>query len=281
MRAHHELEPLVLGGRYELGPPLGQGGMGAVYSAQDGRLGRAVAVKLLRADLAEQPTARRRFDTEARAAARLAHPNVVIVYDSGEEAGVPYLVMECLSGRTLADELAAGPLPLDRVLQVAREVVAALRAAHAAGVIHRDIKPSNALLTEDGHIKVSDFGIAKLTETLDQTMTADLVATPVYLAPERIAGKPASTRSDLYSLGVLLYEAVTGRRPFDGNAPLAVMHAIEHGTVAPVSSLRPDAPGDLVALIERAMARDPRARFDSAAEMAAALDELEYCPRGI
>ena len=262
----------VLAGRYELGALLGQGGMGAVHDAIDRRLGRPVAVKILRGDLAAQPNARRRFETEAHAAARLAHPNVVTVFDSGEEDGVPFLVMERLPGRTFADELAAGPASVARVREVAREILAALSAAHTAGIIHRDIKPGNALLTEDGHVKVSDFGIAKTVDDTEQTQTAVLVATPGYLAPERLAGEPASQRSDLYSVGVLLYEALSGRRPFAGDTPLAVMRAIERGKAEPLTSMQRALPADVVAVVERAMSRNPRRRFASAEEMAAALE---------
>jgi serine/threonine protein kinase len=265
-------ERTTLAGRYALGSVLGHGGMGTVRDATDRRLGRRVAVKILRADLAEQPRARRRFETEAHAAARLAHPHVVLVFDSGEDDGVPFLVMERLPGGTLADELAAGPLTLDRVRQVAGEILAALAAAHGAGIIHRDIKPGNVLLTEDGHVKVSDFGIAKTVDDVDQTQTTELIATPGYLAPERLAGAPASPQSDLYSVGVVLYEALSGRRPFEGDTPLAVMRAIERGDAEPLKWLRPALPADLVAVIERAMSRDPSQRFDSATQMADALE---------
>jgi len=264
-------ESVTIAGRYELGPLLGHGGMGAVHDATDRRLRRRVAVKILRADLAEQPNARRRFETEAHAAARLVHPNVVTVFDSGEENGVPFIVMERLPGRTLADELAAGPLSVDRARAVARDILSALEAAHAAGIIHRDIKPGNVLITDDDHVKVSDFGIAKAVDDIDQTLTTDLVATPGYLAPERLAGEPASQRSDLYSVGVLLYVALSGRRPFDGDTPLAVMRAIERGRAEPLTSVRPALPAGVIAAVERAMSREPRLRFDSAAEMAAAL----------
>ena len=262
----------LLAGRYELGSLLGHGGMGTVRDATDRRLGRPVAVKILRADLAEQAIARRRFETEAHAAARLTHPNVVMVFDSGEDVGIPFLVMELLPGRTLADELAAGPLSLERVAEVARGILAALAAAHAAGIIHRDIKPGNVLLTDDGNVKVSDFGIAKTVDDVDQTQTAELVATPGYLAPERLAGEPASTRSDLYSVGVLLYEALSGRRPFEGDTPLAVMRAIERGQAEPLTSRRRALPAEVVAAVERAMSLDPGRRFASAVEMAAALE---------
>jgi serine/threonine-protein kinase len=264
-------EPALLGGRYELGSLLGHGGMAAVHDATDRRLGRRVAVKVLRADLAEQASARRRFETEAHAAARLAHPNVVTVFDSGETDGVPFIVMERLPGRTLVDELAAGPLTVERAREVGREVLSALGAAHAAGIIHRDVKPGNVLLTEDGHVKVSDFGIAKAVDEIDQTQTTDLVATPEYLAPERVAGEPASQRSDLYSVGVLLYRALSGRRPFEGDTPLALIRAIERGRVEPLTSVRPALPPEVIAVVERAMSRDPSRRFESAVEMAAAL----------
>jgi serine/threonine protein kinase len=261
----------LLAGRYELAGLLGQGGMATVREATDQRLGRRVAVKILRADLAEQPRARTRFETEAHAAARLAHPNVVTVFDSGEDNGIPFLVMERLPGRTLADEIAAGPLPIERTRAVVREVLAALAAAHAAGIIHRDIKPGNVLMTDDGHAKVSDFGIAKTLDDMDETQTVELLATPGYLAPERLLGAPASERSDLYSVGVLLYEALSGRRPFRGDTPLALMRAVEKGDAESITALRPEVPADLAATVQRSMAVGPAQRFGSATEMSAAL----------
>ena len=260
-------EHTVFADRYELGEVLGVGGMGTVRDAMDRRLGRAVAVKVLRTDLADQPGPRRRFEAEARAAARLAHPNVVTVFDSGEDDGVPFLVMERLPGRTFADELADGPVLLDRVGLVGAEMLAALAAAHDAGIVHRDIKPGNVLLTTDGHVKVSDFGIAKTLDDADATQTAELVATVRYLAPERLAGAPATPRSDLYSVGVVLYEALSGRCPFAGDTPVAIMRAVERGDVpAPA-----EAPPDVGAVVQRAMSRDPDERYESAAAMAAAL----------
>jgi serine/threonine-protein kinase len=258
----------VLADRYELGATLGRGGMGTVYDGIDRRLGRSVAVKVLRADLAEQARARRRFETEARAAARLVHPNVVTVFDSGEDDGVPFLVMERLPGRTLADELAGGALPVDRVRVVGGEMLGALAAAHDAGILHRDIKPGNVLLTVDGHAKVSDFGIAKTVDDADQTQTAELLATVRYLAPERLTGAPATPRSDLYSVGVVLYEALSGRRAFEGENAVATMRAVEQGIAA---ALPATVPRDVAAVVERAMSRDVDARFGSADEMAAAL----------
>ncbi|MDQ1475552.1 MAG: eukaryotic-like serine/threonine-protein kinase, partial [Actinomycetota bacterium] len=262
----------VLAGRYELGPVLGRGGMATVRDATDRRLARPVAVKLLRADLAEHRRARERFETEAHAAARLTHANVVTVFDSGEDDDIPFLVMERLSGRTFADELSEGSVPVGRVRDIVGEILAALTAAHAAGIIHRDIKPGNVLLTDDGHAKVSDFGIAKTLDDSDQTQTAEVLATPGYLAPERLAGEPASVQSDLYSVGVLLYEALAGRRPFSGDTPLALMRAIDQGDATPLTTLRPALPPEIVAVVRRAMCVDPNGRFHSAAEMAAALE---------
>ncbi|MBW8826702.1 MAG: serine/threonine protein kinase [Acidobacteria bacterium] len=262
----------IVEGRYELGPVIGTGGMGEVCRARDLRLGREVAVKLLRRDLAAQPEARRRFAEEAMAAARLNHPNVVAVYDSGEHDGDPYIVMECLPGRTLADDMAGGAmLDVERVRSVALGVLGALGAAHQLGIVHRDVKPGNVLLAGDGTPKVGDFGIAKTTEGLDLTITGQLVGTPSYMAPERLAGAPATPASDLYAVGVLLYEALAGRKPFIGDTPLAVAHAITVGDPPALSELRPEVDGAFAAAVHRALARQPDDRFGAAHQMAAAL----------
>jgi serine/threonine protein kinase len=269
------LEGTRLGGRYRVGAVLGRGGMAEVYDAIDERLGRSVAVKVLRPELAANPAIRRRFESEARAAARLSHPNVVAVYDTGEDAGTPYIVMERLPGETLADRMAAGPVEVGWLRRVAGDVLAALAAAHAAGIIHRDIKPGNILTAPDGGAKVADFGIAKSVEadgTGAETATNMLVGTPAYLAPERIDGRPATFRSDLYAVGVVLYEALTGRKPFAGATPLAVAHAVRSGVVTPIADLRPDLDPTLAAVVNRAMAPAPERRFATAAEMRAALE---------
>ena len=187
-----EPRPDILDDRYEIGALIGRGGMGDVHRAIDHRLGREVAVKFLRADLAVQPTVRTRFEDEARSAARLTHPNVVLVLDSGEHDRVPYLVMECLSGHTLYDELVRGPVPPERARSIASDMLAALAAAHELGIVHRDVKPANILLTDDGRAKLADFGIAKSAEGLDHTLVGQVLGTPAYLAPERLAGKPAT-----------------------------------------------------------------------------------------
>jgi eukaryotic-like serine/threonine-protein kinase len=261
----------LIAGRYETGPLLGRGGMAEVYAATDRRLRREVAIKLLLPTMAARPDVRRRFEAEARAAASLAHPNAVAVFDTGEHDGAPYIVMERLPGETLADRMSAGPADADGVRRMAHDVLRALGAAHAAGIVHRDVKPGNILLTRDGTAKIADFGIATSLDA-DPTSASHLIGTPAYLAPERLDGAPASPRSDLYSLGVVLYEALTGTKPFAGDVPVAVAHAIHEGAHRPLTDARPEVDARLANVVEQAMARDPGARFPSAAAMAAALD---------
>jgi serine/threonine protein kinase len=257
----HEL----LGGRYELRGVLGYGGMAEVRDGWDTRLHRAVAIKLLHPALNAQPDIRSRFVAEARAAAGLAHPNIVAVHDFGEHHGTPFIVMERLSGNTLESEIERGPLTSARVRSVLDDVLAALAAAHSAGVLHRDIKPGNVLCS-DATVKVADFGIAK-TLGSPQTMTGQVVGTMAYMSPERLAGAPASVADDLYAVGVIGYEAASGQRPFPQLDLGALVGAVMGGSAPPLSGL--DA--TLVGAIERAMARDPGRRFASADDMRAAL----------
>ena len=260
----------VLGARYRLGGLLGRGGMAEVFDGYDERLDRPVAVKLLRPEMAADPGIRDRFEVEARSAARLSHPNVVAVFDTGEEQdGTPYLVMERLPGVTLADRMEPGPVDELWLRKVAGDVLAALGAAHAAGIVHRDVKPGNILLAEDGCAKVADFGIAKSLEmTGDLTGTGLLVGTPAYVAPERLEGRPATERSDLYALGVVLYEALAGTKPFEAGTPVALANAVLHDVPRPLRELRPDVDPGFAAAIEQAMAKEPAARPASAHEMA-------------
>jgi serine/threonine protein kinase len=265
---------LSIGERYEVGPVIGLGGMSEVRSGRDLRLDRPVAIKVLRRELSDRPDVRQRFESEARLAARLSHPNVVAVYDSGETAGVPYIIMERLPGPTLYDRFAQGPMATAEARDLAAQVLAALAAAHAAGVLHRDIKPGNILCgAEPGVWKVGDFGIAKALEvgSADHTATGLLMGTPAYLAPERFLGDPATVAADLYALAVVLYEALTGRKPFQSERIDGWVPVIEGTRPPPVRSLRPDADEALAAAIERSLARDPDRRFASAAEMAAAI----------
>lgn len=277
----------VLAGRYELGAVLGRGGMAEVRAGWDLRLGRAVAVKTLLPDLAERPAIRRSFEGEARAAARLAHPNAVAVFDVGEEGGVPFLVMEQVIGPTLEQEIAGGRLDAGRVRRLGEELLAALGAAHAAGLVHRDVKPANVLMAPDGSAKVADFGIAKafadeegMATQMGFTTTGQILGTVAYMAPERLAGRPATVQSDIYSVGVVLYEALTGARPFAAATPIALVRAIDQASPTPLPQRCPGLDAALIAAVERAMDKNPEGRFASAAEMSAALRARAEPPAG-
>ncbi|HMC52207.1 MAG TPA: serine/threonine-protein kinase, partial [Acidimicrobiales bacterium] len=275
----HTLHDEVLAGRYRLGPLLGRGGMADVRQGLDLRLGRPVAVKLLRPEMSAQPEVRRRFEEEARSAARLSHPNAVSVYDTGEDSGRPFIVMERLPGETLADRIGRGPVAEAWLLGIAHDVLGALAAAHAAGLVHRDVKPANILIGADGRAKVADFGIAKSVEATgsgagdhgDHTATNVLVGTPAYLAPERLEGAPATTRSDIWALGAVLFESLAGTKPFPGTSAMAMAAAIQAGTPLALRQLRPDVSPRVADAAERALARRPEDRFATAEEMAEAL----------
>ena len=262
--------PEILGGRYELRGILGRGGMAEVRDGWDRRLDRPVAVKLLHPAFSVTPESRRRFEAEARAAAGLNHPQIVAVHDTGEHNGTPYIVMERLSGHTLADELTGGPLPQDRVRAILAGVLSALAEAHSAGILHRDIKPANILLTSSGDVKVADFGIAKSAET-PATMTGQLVGTMAYLSPDRIAGRPATIADDLYALGAVGYEALSGHKPFPQDNLAVLARAIAESSPPPLRMRRPDVEPALAQTIERAMSRDAQWRFPTAPSMRAKL----------
>jgi len=272
-----DLANTVIGGRYRLERRLGAGGMGEVWAATDTRLGRPVALKILRSSLAADPKVRLRFESEARSAARLHHPNVVAVFDAGTDAGDVeaaqlWLVMERLPGRTLADAMAHGPLSPTEVRSVAADVLSGLSAAHAAKLVHRDVKPSNLLRAADGTWKIADFGIAKpLDDAVDLTATDATIGTPSYLSPEQLEGRPATPASDLWAVGVVLYEALAGRKPFVGDTPFAVAHAVRSGEPQSIAALRPDVDLALSSAITAALAKDPGQRPRDAASMAAML----------
>ena len=273
----------VLGGRYELGQTLGRGGMAEVRRARDVRLGRDVAVKQLRIDLASDPTFQERFRREAQAAAGLNHPNIVAVYDTGEEADpatgihVPYIVMELVEGRTLRDLLRTGrQIQPEKALTFAQGVLEALSYSHRAGIVHRDIKPANVMLTPDGTVKVMDFGIARAVADTSATMTqtAAVIGTAQYLSPEQARGETVDARSDIYSAGCLLYELLTGRPPFQGDSPVSV--AYQHVREAPVPPSHLDAlvTPAMDAIVLKALAKDPADRYQTAAAMRADIGRL-------
>ncbi len=244
-----------------------------MFLAEDRRLGREVAVKMLRPQLGADPTVRYRFEQEARTAARLSHPNIVGIIDTGEDDGIAYIIMERLPGTTLADELEQGPLDEARVRAVAHQVLSALEAAHSAGIVHRDIKPANVLTGRDGRVKVADFGIAiAMDEAQAITSTGLLIGTPAYVAPERLAGAAATPSSDLYSLASVLYQCLTGHRAFEGASTIELITAVRDREPTPISAFRPEADPLLVEVVERALSKDPSRRPASASVMSRMLD---------
>ncbi|MFA5707955.1 serine/threonine-protein kinase [Mycolicibacterium sp.] len=264
------IAPELLGGRYELRGTLGRGGMAEVREGWDTQTGQSVAIKLLYPGYDTHPDYLRRFWAEGHSAAALRHPNIVAVYGSGEHHGTPFIVMERLPGSSLGDLIAQGPMAPDHVRKVLDEVLAALSTAHAAGVMHRDIKPANILFTADGTAQVADFGLAKGPDT-HRTDTGQIMGTMAYMSPERLAGNPATVTDDLYAVGVVGWEALTGRRAFPEENLVALAHAITENPPPPVSALRPDLPPQLAAVVDRAMARDASQRFASADVMRAEL----------
>jgi hypothetical protein len=264
----------LLRDRYELGRVLGRGGMAQVFEARDRLLDRRVAVKVLDSRLAGDTEFVARFQREARSVAKLNHPNVVAVYDTGVEDGTHFLVMEYVEGRTLADHLREGPLAPERAVQVGREVLVALGAAHQRGLIHRDVKPANVMVTPEGRAKVMDFGIARPVEDNTRlTSGTSVVGTPTYMAPEQVEARPLDGRTDLYAVGAVLYECVVGSPPFDGSTALTV--AAQHVRDAPVPPRRrrPGVPAGLEAVIMRALQKDPARRWPTAAAFRRALDQ--------
>jgi serine/threonine-protein kinase len=276
-------ETRVLSGRYRVDDLIGRGGMASVYRGYDQTLGRTVAIKILKADLAGDAAFRTRFRLEAQAASRMAHPTIVRVFDAGEdvevgadghEHPVPYIVMELVHGKLLKDVIAAGPVPIDESLRYVDGILEALEYSHRAGVVHRDIKPGNVMITDSGRIKVMDFGIARAVSDSSSTVaeTTAIVGTAAYFSPEQAKGESVDARADLYSTGVVLYELLTGRPPFRGDTPVAV--AYQHVSEAPVppSDLNESVPRALDAVVLRALAKDPFQRPQDAAGFREDLD---------
>jgi serine/threonine protein kinase len=264
----------TIAGRYDLLEVLGRGGMSVVYRALDRVLDRTVAVKILPAAYAENPTLVERFVREARAAAGLNHPNIVAVYDSGTDRTVHYIVMECVAGTDLAHVMRErGALPIGDAAEIAAQIASALSAAHAAGIIHRDIKPANVMIQPSGSIKVLDFGIARARDDADLTRATTVLGSAPYMAPEVAMGGSADERSDIYSLGCVLYEMVTGSPPFMAELPLAVMHLHANVEPQPVRKLRPDVPAGFETVILGMLAKRPEERPQHAAELVSVLVE--------
>ncbi len=262
----------TLAGRYELLDVLGRGGMGVVYRATDRVLGRTVAVKVLPAERAEDPMFVTRFEREARAAASLNHPNIVAVYDSGRDGDTRFIVMECVPGESLAQLLRQRhPLPAAEAVGIGVQVASALAAAHRAGIIHRDIKPGNVMVDAELRVKVLDFGIARAIATTSLTNTAVILGSAPYMAPEVTRGETADERSDVYSLGCVLYEMLTGAPPFTGEHSAAVMHQHNSASPRPVRALNSATPAALDALVMQMLAKEPSDRPQRAEQLVEAL----------
>ncbi|MCZ7459143.1 protein kinase domain-containing protein [Streptomyces sp. WMMC940] len=268
----------VAGGRYQLRDLLGEGGMASVYLAYDSALDRQVAIKTLHTELGREQSFRERFRREAQAVAKLSHTNVVSVFDTGEDelngALMPYIVMEYVEGKPLGSVLQEdirqfGAMPADKALKVTADVLAALETSHEMGLVHRDIKPGNVMMTKRGVVKVMDFGIARAMQSgvTSMTQTGMVVGTPQYLSPEQALGRGVDARSDLYSVGIMLFQLLTGRLPFDADSPLAIAYAhVQEEPVAPSSINRSVTPA-MDALVARALKKNPNERFPSAAAM--------------
>jgi len=248
-------------GRYRIERELGRGGMATVFLAHDEELERPVAVKLLAEHLAGDEDFRARFVREARLAGRLSHPNIVRVYDAGETDGRPFIVMEYVAGRSLAD---TGRLPAARVVELGVQACSGLQHAHDAGLVHRDVKPANLLVRADGVLKVADFGIARAAESTRHTQIGTLLGTAAYLAPEQIGGDDATPSSDLYSLGAVLYELLAGRPPYSFSSLAELAAKQSEGMIEPVGDLAPGVPREVEAAVMHALARDPQFRPPSA-----------------
>ena len=252
----------VLGGRYRLIELLGSGGMATIYRATDTGLGRDVALKILRPEYLRDPDFSARFRQEAQSAASLSHPNVVTVYDYGEDPSGPYIVMELIDGEDLATILRrSGTLPPRQVARIGSGVARALAAAHARGLVHRDIKPGNVLIGKDGQVKVVDFGIARAISEAQVTLPGTTLGSVHYFSPEQARGEPATAASDIYSLGIVLYEMLVGSRPWEGDSAASVALARLSGPIPDPMVVRPSVPPDLASIVRRALALDPKDRW--------------------
>lgn len=277
-------DPLVgqlLDGRYRVESRIARGGMASVYLALDVRLDRTVAVKVMHRSLAEDPQFVRRFIGEAKSVASLSHPNVVQVFDQGTDGANVYLSMEYVPGRTLRDVLRRrGRLPAREALEMVIPVLAALGAAHQAGLIHRDVKPENVLLADDGRVKVVDFGLARAIEATNQTKTGMMIGTIGYMSPEQVTTGVADARSDVYAAGIMLFELLTGRQPYAGETPMSIAYRHVHETVPAPSSVVPDIPPAIDALVAAATDKDPAGRpADATAMLVAAVEIHRTLPR--
>ena len=259
---------------YRIIEKLGEGGMGVVYKAEDTKLKRPVALKFLAAHLLDDDAITARFRREAEAAAALTHSNIAVIYDIDESDGRSFIVMEFVEGRNVSDTIAERPLKLDQALDLAIQTAQGLRAAHEKGVVHRDIKSANLMVTPQGQVKIMDFGLAQLAERSRLTQTTAVLGTPSYMSPEQAMGEKTDRRTDLWSLGVVLYEMVTGRLPFEGERQEAVLYGITSEEPEPVTALRAGLPMDLEWIISKVLAKNRDERYQHAADLLVDLQTL-------
>lgn len=273
-------------GPYRIVKPLGAGGMGEVYVAEDTRLGREVALKILPRELASDAHRRQRLEREAQAAARLNHPNIVTLHSLEEQDGVVFFTMEYVDGQPLSSLVPHDGMPLQKLLSIAVPLADAVAAAHQCGIIHRDLKPGNIVVTSQGRVKVLDFGLAKMhdvmhvdagapTGTMPLTGDGHIVGTVAYMSPEQAEGRPIDARSDIFSLGVVLYEMATGQRPFQGASSVSVISSILRDTPPPVTEKNPRLPADLARIVRRALQKEPERRYQTALDLRNDLQELK------
>src|SRR6266496_2399493 len=272
-------------GPYEVLSPLGAGGMGEVWKARDTRLGREVAIKVLPAEVASDPSRLKRFEKEARSASALNHPNIVTVYDIGASDSVSYIAMELVAGKTLRELLFSGSLPVKRLLQVAAQIADGLARAHEAGIVHRDLKPENVMVTRDGLVKILDFGLAKLTQTDSSgeesrpptetgTRPGAVLGTVGYMSPEQASGAFVDFRSDQFSFGSILYEMATGKRAFQKKTAVDTLSAILNEDPKPVAEINPEAPVPLRWVLDRCLAKEPDRRYAATRDLAGEVTNL-------
>src|SRR5262245_12844591 len=278
-------------GRYEIRSKIGKGGMGEVYLAEDARLHRKVALKLLPADLASNQVRMRRFEQEATAAAALNHPNIAHIYEIGESDEVNFIAMEFIEGATLREKIHREHTPLGKLLRYLQQVAEGLAKAHAAGIVHRDLKPDNVMITHDGYAKILDFGLAKLTEQtkppgVESQATTAVIQQPLstpgvvmgtvgYMSPEQAQGRAVDHRSDIFSFGCILYEAATGQRAFESESTIDTLHKIVHAPVPLVKDVDALAPADLTRIVRRCLAKEPEERYQSIKEAAIELRDVQ------
>lgn len=263
-------------GRYEIVEELGRGSMGVVYKAYDPNIDRIIALKVLRPDRVTSKAFVERFLKEAKAIGRLSHPNIVAVYDVGQDHGTIYIAMEFLEGTPLNDLIAKGEMEIKEVIRIALQVAKALDYAHKKGIVHRDIKPSNIIITPEGEVKLTDFGIAHIDDPSmpHQTQAGEILGTPAYMSPEQVLGRSIEGSADIFSLGIVIYEMVTGTRPFKGPNLAAIFNAITQIEPEPPDKIRKDCPQALSRIIMKCLEKEPARRFQTAGELVAELQKL-------